>query len=89
MAAAKKKHSDAVDTLLERGAQVDIQRYVRIDKRNYLIYYTPLQDGSTTLHVASYYKGNSAVMKTLFKHGANVDHLNKVIYVFILFVVHD
>ncbi|XP_064383541.1 uncharacterized protein LOC135332133 isoform X2 [Halichondria panicea] len=61
MAAAKNKHSDAVDTLLKRGAQVDIQR----------------DDGSTTLQVASYYKGNSAVMKTLIKHGANIDHLNK------------
>ncbi|XP_064383528.1 ankyrin repeat and KH domain-containing protein 1-like isoform X2 [Halichondria panicea] len=61
MAAAKNMHSDAVDTLLKRGAQVDIQR----------------DDGSTTLQVASYYKGNSAVMKTLIKHGANIDHLNK------------
>ncbi len=30
MAAAKNMHSDAVDTLLKRGAQVDIQRDVRI-----------------------------------------------------------
>ncbi len=45
----------------------------------------PLQDGSTTLQVASYYKGNSAVMKTLIKYGANIDHLNKVIYVCMLF----
>ncbi len=30
MAAAKHKHSEVVDTLLKRGAQVDIQRNVRV-----------------------------------------------------------
>ena len=37
MAAAKNKHSDAVDTLLKRGAQVDIQRDVRIRAKELLI----------------------------------------------------
>ncbi len=37
MAAAKNMHSDAVDTLLKRGAQVDIQRDVRIRENIYSI----------------------------------------------------
>ena len=36
------------------------------------------KDGSTALQVASYYKGNSAVVNVLIKHGANVDLQNKV-----------
>ena len=85
MAAAKNKHSDAVDTLLKRGAQVDIQRDVRI-RESILsavsIHFYPLQDGSTTLQVASYYPGNSGIIDTLINHGANVDHVNKVLLMF-------
>ena len=75
MAAAKNKHSEVVDTLLKRGAEVDLAR----DVSSITIFHCTLgysmkffesQDGSTALHVASYYKGNSAVMNVLIKHGA-------------------
>ncbi len=37
MAAAKNKHTEVVDTLLKRGAAVDIQKNVRVRKYYYLL----------------------------------------------------